>query len=103
MYLHLGNDVVIKESEIIAVYDMDNTTVSKRTREFLTHFEKAGRLIYVTNELPKSFIVCDGGDGGQVVYVSQISTVTLLKRCDFISDNSIYTNTETTQGTQAPQ
>ena len=42
---------------------------------------------YVTNELPKSFIVYDDGDGLRV-YVSQISTTTLLKRSDFLNKSS---------------
>lgn len=87
MYLHLGNDVIIKKDGVIAIYDIDKSTVSKRTREFLTHFEKTGRLIYVTNELPKSFIVYDDG-GGLFVFVSQISTTTLLKRSDFLTKSS---------------
>lgn len=83
MYLHLGNDLVIKKENIIGIYDMDNTTVSKRTREYLEYMEKDGRLIYVTNELPKSFIVYGSGQN-ITVYVSQISTTTLLKRCDLL-------------------
>lgn len=84
MYLHLGNDVVIKKEHILGIYDMDNTTVSKRTREYLEAYEKSGRLVYVTSELPKSFIVY-GEKNDITVYVSQISTTTLLKRCDFLS------------------
>ena len=83
MYLHLGNDLIIKQNKIIGIYDMDKATVSKRTREYLEYMEKSGRLIYASNELPKSFIVY--GEGNDItVYVSQISNTTLLKRCDFI-------------------
>ena len=83
MYLHLGNDIVIKKKGILGIYDIDNTTISKRTREFLESYEKNGRLTYTTTDLPKSFIVyADGADTH--VYVSQISTSTLLKRCEFI-------------------
>ncbi len=91
MYLHLGNDVVIKKENIIGIYDMDNTTVSKRTREYLEEYEKSGNLVYVTNELPKSFIVYGRGEN-ITVYVSQISTTTLLKRCDFLDNRSILKN-----------
>ena len=87
MYLHLGNDVIIKKEGIIALYDMDRTTISKRTRDFLTAFEKKGRLVYVTNDLPKSFIVYKDKDG-LCVYVSQVSTSTLLKRSDFLNKTS---------------
>lgn len=83
MYLHLGNDIIIKKSGIVGIYDMENTTISKRTREFLQTAEKSGRLTYTTNELPKSFIVYNN-KGNIHVYVSQVSTSTLLKRSDFL-------------------
>ena len=35
MYLHLGNDVVIRTEDIIAMFDIDACTVSKKTRDFL--------------------------------------------------------------------
>jgi len=38
MYLHLGNDVVIRKSGVIGIYDIDKTTVSVRTREFFNEF-----------------------------------------------------------------
>lgn len=94
MYLHLGNDVIIKKEGIIGVYDMDRTTVSKRTRDFLSAFEKKGRLVYVTNDLPKSFIVYSDKNG-LCVYVSQVSTTTLLRRSDFLNKPS-----KTQQGEQ---
>ena len=83
MYLHLGQEVLIKKDEIIGIFDMDKATVSKRTRNFLAAKEKEHKVINVATDLPKSFILC--GKGNQiVVYISQISAQTLLKRCNFI-------------------
>lgn len=79
MYLHLGNDVVVRSRDIIGIFDMDNTTVSKLTRQFLADAEKGGRVINVTAELPKSFIVCEH-EGDETVYISQISAATLRGR-----------------------
>lgn len=83
MYLHLGQEVLIRENDIIGIFDLDKATVSKRTRMFLTAKEKEHRVINVATDLPKSFIVCDE-EGETVVYISQISAQTLLKRCSFI-------------------
>jgi len=83
VYLHLGQEVLIKKSTIIGIFDMDKTTISKRTRNFLTAKEKKNQLINVAADLPKSFIVCNRGKE-IVVYISQISAQTLLKRCSFI-------------------
>lgn len=79
MYLHLGQSTVITHDEIIGIFDLDNTTVSKNTRNYLNTAEKNGQVFPVSNELPKSFIVCER-HGKNKVYLSQISCATLLKR-----------------------
>ncbi len=83
MYLHLGQEVLIRKSDIIGIFDLDKATVSKRSRMFLAAKEREGKVVYVTTDLPKSFIVCESG-GESVVYISQISAQTLLKRCNYI-------------------
>ena len=84
MYLHLGQDTLIKTSDMIGIFDMDNTSVSKNTRDFLAVSEKKGRVISVTTDLPKTFVVCRKGKGEPRVYLSQISTATLRKRTAYI-------------------
>ena len=80
MYLHLGQNTVIVHDEIIGIFDLDGTTVSKNTRNYLSKAEKNGRVETVSNELPKSFIVCSDKDNEFKIYLSQISCATLLKR-----------------------
>ncbi len=80
MFLHLGQDTVIRTDQIIGVFDLDNTTVSVHSRNFLTRAQKAGRVKTVSYELPKSFVVCLEADGQETVYLSQLSTQTLLGR-----------------------
>ena len=80
MYLHLGNDFMVNTKEIIGIFDLDNTTVSKKTRDYLSDSEKKGEVRVVSAELPKSFIVCSSDEEKNSVYLSQISTATLLKR-----------------------
>ncbi len=79
MYLHVGRDIILKTEDIIGIFDLDTATVSKSTRNYLTKREKAGEVINVTSELPKSFIVCEK-ENERRVYISQISTTTLEKR-----------------------
>lgn len=88
MYLHLGQDSIVAFDEIIGIFDLDTSTVSKATRDYLKRAEREGRVITVSAELPKSFIVCKSGGCGTVIYVSQISTATLLKRTGFIDSLS---------------
>ena len=82
MYIHLGQETLVKKEDIIGIFDLDNTTVSERTRNFLTIAEKEGRVINVSFELPKSFIVCKKGKEKPIIYISQLSTSTLLKRSE---------------------
>ncbi|MBR3781007.1 MAG: DUF370 domain-containing protein [Clostridia bacterium] len=84
MYLHLGMDKVITFDEIIGIFDLDTTTVSKRTRDYLAKAEKAGIVENVCYDIPKSFIVCRDKNGNEKVYISQISSTTLLKRTGYV-------------------
>jgi len=83
MYLHLGNDIVVRKNEILAVFDLDNTSQSLQTRKYLSAAEKAGRVVNASgDEIPKSFVVCSDGTGQQTVYLSQLNSSTLLKRSE---------------------
>ena len=79
MYLHLGQDTVITTESIVAMFDIDACTVSKKTRDFLANAEKNGEVVNVSYELPKSFVVCKK-QRKTVVYITQLSTKTLLLR-----------------------
>lgn len=78
-YLHLGQDTVVRTDRVLGVFDMDNSTVSKHTREFLSRAQKAGNVVNVSLDLPKSFVLCEK-DGNWTMYISQMSPATLLRR-----------------------
>ncbi len=89
MYLHLGQDKVIRTCDIIGIFDLDNCTIAKGTKQYLARAQKEGRVVNVTTELPKTFVVCAGkGEKKAAVYISQISSATLKKRTHFIDDIS---------------
>lgn len=117
MFLHIGRDRIVRTDDIIGIFDIETTSTSKISREYLAP-SRDKEIVSVTQELPKSFIVCSGRgrrgpdaesglkDGGIVknnreesppksagpespetgarsrtrVYISQISSGTLLKR-----------------------
>ena len=79
MYLHLGGDTVIRKDDIIGIFDLENCTVSSKTREFLTAAEKSGKIVNVSPELPKSFVVCREEDTTRI-YICQLLPGTLIKR-----------------------
>ena len=82
MYLHLGNDVAVRKTEVVGVFDLDNTSQSALTRRYLAAAEKSGSVVNAAgDELPKSFVVC-AREGVQTVYLSQLNSSTLLKRSE---------------------
>ncbi|MBN2851751.1 MAG: DUF370 domain-containing protein [Clostridia bacterium] len=79
MFLHIGGEYLIRESNIIGIFDIENTTISKLTREYLNDKEKEKSIISVSDEMPKTFIVTE--EQGKVkVYITSISSKTLEKR-----------------------
>ena len=79
MYLHLGRGIAVSRRTIVGIFDFDTATYGKRTREFLTKAQKEGRVVTVSDELPKSAVVC-GEDGKTVVHIPKISSQTLRQR-----------------------
>lgn len=80
MYLNIGQDSVITDKNILGIFDLDNTTVSKSTREYINKSAKNGECITVSiEELPKSFIVTTK-NGKKEIYISPLNTSTIFKR-----------------------
>ena len=83
MYLHAGNNKIIREKDIIGIFDMDNSTVSHITRKYLARAEKEERLLAASDEIPKSFIVYK--ENGKIkVCISQISSTSLVGRTETV-------------------
>ena len=78
MYLSIGNDMAVRESSLLGIFDLDNTTTSARTREFLTRAEQEG-LVVPCDDLPKSFILTSEY-GLTRVYLTALNASTLEKR-----------------------
>ena len=81
MYLHLGQSVVVPFRDVIGIFDLDNTTSSHRTRAFLERAQREGELVDVSMDVPKSFVLCQS-ELGTMVYLSQLSPATLLRRAE---------------------
>ena len=78
MYLHMGQDFIVREQEIIGIFDIDTTSTGKRTREFLERAENEGAVVSMSNDIHKSFIVTDFPY--ETVYLSPISSAALAGR-----------------------
>ena len=82
MYLHLGQSVMVRNQDVIGVFDLDNTTWSFRTRRFLERAEKEGQVVTVGDDLPRSFVLTDGGSGRAAVYITALSSAALSARAE---------------------
>jgi len=83
MYLHLGGDICVPTKDIVAVMDMETSSTSKITREFFKHIQKNSEVVSVNEDLPKSYVIVNK-NGVTTVYISPISSQTLVKRANNI-------------------
>ena len=85
MYLSIGNDMAVRDRSIIGIFDMDNTSTSKRTRQFLENAEREGQVV-PCDDLPKSFVLTVEY-GMPRVHLTSLSSATLEKRLKGTSKN----------------
>ena len=79
MYLHLGSDTVVNTKNVIAILDLESTSQSQNTRDFLKIVEEEGFVRNVSDEIPKTFVLCEI-DGQSVIYITNISSKALAGR-----------------------
>ena len=79
MYLHLGQCTVVPFADVIGVFDLDNATYQKKTRDTLEILEDDGKLFPLGERLPVSLVVTDQG-----AYLSPVSSAKLARR---LADN----------------
>ena len=78
MYLSIGNDMAVRDKSIVGIFDLDNTSTSKRTREFLEKNEKEGQVV-PCDDLPKSYVLTTEY-GMDRIYLTSLTAATLEKR-----------------------
>lgn len=78
MYLSIGGDFTVRQQSVLGIFDLDNTSTSRRTRAFLQKAEKEG-LVVPCDDLPKAFVLTD--EYGMIrIYLTPLSAATLEKR-----------------------
>ena len=81
MYIHLGRDYVLNDRDIIGIFNLETTTISPRGREFLNYAQKNGAVVSLSDELPQSYVLADGGVV-DTVYPSELSSAVLRRRAE---------------------
>lgn len=79
MYIDIATDFLIKDSDIVGIFDLDNTTTAgKHTMNYLNEKQKQGKVTYLIKDIPKSFVVTKNGD----VFVVELNSQILKKRLE---------------------
>lgn len=79
MYIHTGNNRLLRAETIIGIFDMDTSTVSATTKDFLSSAQREGRVILTMYDIPRSFILT----ADDMVTLSQLSTGAISGRTSF--------------------
>ena len=80
-FIHLGKGTLVRDDEILGIFDLDITSQSQLTRKFLSLADKSGKVSNAAEYLRKSFVLCE--QRGEIrVYLSQRASATLLKRAE---------------------
>lgn len=79
MYVSIGSDFSVRARSILGIFDLDNTSISRHTRNFLAEAERQGEIIDVSGKLPKSYIITEEF-GLRRIYLTQYNAAVLEKR-----------------------
>ena len=75
MYLNIGPNKAVRKRDVVAIFDLDSSTVSLYTRKFLMEGEREGRVELLSYDLPKSFILMRDDK----IYLSPFNSSTIYR------------------------
>ena len=78
MYLYLGGEAAVDTDQLMGIFDLDNTSWSHLTRQYLSRAERDGLLENAAEDIPRSFAVLTGG----AVILTQPTAATLARRME---------------------
>ncbi|HHT92634.1 MAG TPA: DUF370 domain-containing protein [Clostridia bacterium] len=79
MFIHIGDNIIIPVDEIVGIFDLEGTTITGITRDFLKVAEEEGFVIATSSRMPKSFVITVRNNQN-LIYLSSLSVNTLKKR-----------------------
>lgn len=95
LFIRIGTDTLIRESDIVGIFDTDSSTASSPiTKRYLSEAEKSGSVESAGSDIPKSFVLCrerdpgGGIDGKKVcrfkIVFSDLSSAVILQRGELL-------------------
>ena len=69
MFIHIGENKVVRKKDVVAIFDMESSTVSSVTKKYLSNAQKEGRVVALGYDLPRSFILMND----KTIYLSSLT------------------------------
>lgn len=83
--MNIGKNAVISDDQIVGLFDLDSSSQSYLTREYLSEAEKAGSVINAADDIPNSFLIVSD-KGKQNIYLTQSMSKTLAKKIEQLQE-----------------
>jgi len=75
MFMFLGGEVSVRSDDVVGIFDIEECSVSRMTADYLNACQRNGRIVNVSEDMPKSFVVTV-----DKTYISNVSHSTIVKR-----------------------
>lgn len=75
MFLFLGGEISVRSDNVVGVFDIEECSVSRVTADYLNSCQRKGKIVNVSEDMPKSFVVTV-----DKTYISNVSHSTIVKR-----------------------
>lgn len=79
MFLHLSKNESVRRSEVVGIFDIDNASLSKDTRNLMKNMQETHKTVSLCDDLPKTLVLCDN-ELTDTLYITQLSAETVGKR-----------------------
>lgn len=79
MLIHIGNGYLVRERDVVGIFDLDGEITGDATGELLRRAERDGKCESAVLDLPRSFVLTNTADGDKVI-LSHISSASLAAR-----------------------
>lgn len=89
LFIHLGEDVVIRSKDVVGIIDRQLVDSATIINEFLEGQQEQDNIIKITDEGIKSIVITT-----EKVYFSPLSSATLKRRSQMISELDLYVENE---------
>lgn len=79
MLIHLGNGYLVRDHDVIGIFNIDGDVTDEITTDFLKKSQERGEVESAVMDLPRSFVL-EASKGKNKVILSHISSLSLAGR-----------------------